>query len=100
MSKMVSKAAQVPTNKPDSSKHGVQHHESNSAPVTPTKYRGPTSSAAGPFRGKNGKPIHCWHCGGLEHTTRECPTQGNLNWREISGAANPPKEPVRPTQTK
>ena len=98
--KAVSKAAQAPVSKPDSSKQVGQHRESNLAPATPTKYRGPTSSAAGPFRGKNGKPIRCWQCGGWGHTTRECPTQGNLNWRELSGAANPPKEPVRPAQTK
>ena len=58
--KAVSKAAQAPTNKPDSSKQMGQHRESNSALATPTKYRGPKSSAAGPFRGKNGKPICCW----------------------------------------
>ena len=72
--KAVSKAAQAPANKPDSSKQVGQHRESNSAPATPTKYRGPTSSAAGPFRGKNGKPIRCWQCGGWRHTTRECLT--------------------------
>ena len=62
--KAVSKAAQAPANKPDSSKQVGQHRESNLAPATPTKYRGPTSSAASPFRGKNGKPICCWRCGG------------------------------------
>ena len=98
--KAFSKAAQVPTNKTELSKQRGQHRETNSAPATPMKYRGPTTSAAGPFKGKNGKPIHSWHCGGWGHTTRECPTQGNINWRELSRAANPPKEPVRPAQTK
>ena len=97
--KSVSKAAQAPSHKTESSEQGGQHLESNLAPVTPTEYRGPTS-AGGPFKGKNGKPIHCWCCGGWGHTTRECPTQGNLNWRELSGPANPPKETVRPAQNK
>ena len=100
--KAVSKAAQAPVNKQDSSKQvgQGQQRESNSAPATPTKYRGLTPSAAGPFRRKNGKPIRCRRCGGWGHTTRECPTQGNFIWRELSAAANPPKEPMKPAQTK
>ena len=98
--KAVSKAAQAPTNKAESSKQTGPRRESNSAPATPIKYKGPNTSAAGPFKGRNGKPIRCWHCGGWGHTTRECPTQGNLNWRELSGAVNPPKEAVRPAQNK
>ena len=61
--KAVSKAAQVLVNKTEPSKQMGQHRESNSAPATPTKYKGPSTSAAGPFKGKNGKPIWCWHCG-------------------------------------
>ena len=98
--KAVSKAAQAPTHKAESSKQTGQRRESNSAPATPIKYKGPNTPAAGPFKGRNGKPIRCWRCGGWGHTTRECPTQGNLNWRELSGAVNPPKEAVRPAQNK
>ena len=98
--KAVSKAAQAPPNKAESLKQVGQRRESNSAPATPTKYKGPPTTAAGPFKGKNGKPIRCWHCGGWGHTTRECPTQGNFNWRELSGVANPPKEAMRPAPNK
>ena len=55
----VSKAAQAPTSKVESSKSKNVKRESSSAPTTPTKTRGPLASAAGPFRGRNGKPIHC-----------------------------------------
>ena len=100
--KAVSKAAQAPISKTESSKQTGQRRESNSVPATPTKYKGPNTSAAGSFKGKNRKPIRYWHCGegGWGHTTRECPTQGNLNWRELSGAAKPPKEAMRSTQNK
>ena len=99
--KAVSKVAQAPASKIEASQQKGQCRETNSAPAIPTKYKGPTTSAAGPFKGKNGKPIRCWHCwGSWGHTTRECPTQGNFNWRELSGAANPPKDATKPTQIK
>ena len=82
------------------SKQAGQYWESNLAPATPTKHKGPTITAAGPIKGKNGKLICCWCCGGRGHTTRECPTKGNLNWRELSVAANPPKHQGRPAQNK
>ena len=94
--KAVSKAAQAPPNKIDSSKAKTIKRESNSAPTTPTKSRGPRTSSAGPFKGRSRKPIRCWRCGGWGHRTRECPTQGNLNWRELSVMANPPKENQKP----
>ena len=94
--KAVSKAAQAPTNKVDSSKSKNLKRESSSAKTTPTKSGGLTVSPAGPFKGRNGKPIRCWRCGGWGHTTWECPTQGNLNWRELSRVVNPPKESQRP----
>ena len=96
--KAVSKAAQALANKVDSSKPKNLKRESSSAPTTPTKTRGPMVSSAGPFKGRNGKPICCWQCGGWGHTTRECPTQGNLNWRELSGMVNPPKENQKPAE--
>ena len=98
--KAVSKAAQVPASKTEPSKQTGQHRKTNSAPATPTKYKGPSSSAAGPFKGRNGKPIRCWCCGVWGYTMRECPTQGNLNWRERSRAAIPPKDTTRPAQNK
>ena len=98
--KAVSKATQAQPGGKSSQRTGSQKRESNSAPVTPNKMKGPAVSAAGPFKGKNGKPIHCWCCGGWGHTSRECPTQGNVNWRELSGAANPPREEAKSAQNK
>ena len=67
---------------------------------TPKKSDGPTTSAAGPFwKGK--KLFQCWCCGGWGHTTRKCPTQGNLNWRDLNGSKDPPAPVVTqdPPQT-
>ena len=96
--KAVSKAAQAQPNSRGNQRAANPKRETNSAPVTPNKTKGPGTSAAGPFKGKNGKPIRCWHCGGWGHTSRECPTQGNLNWRELNGAANPPRDEVKTAQ--
>ena len=96
--KAVSKAAQAQPTGKGNQRTGNVKRESNSAPATPNKTKGPGMSAAGPFKGKNGRPIRCWHCGGWGHTSRECPTQGNLNWRELSRAANPPKDEVKTAQ--
>ena len=41
----------------------------------------PTVTAAGPFTGRE-KPRQCWRCGGWGHTSRECSTQGSLQWNE------------------
>ena len=51
--------------------------------------RGPDITAAGPFHGDR-RPIQCWKCGGWGHVIRECPTQGNINWRELRRAGSPP----------
>ena len=67
--------------------------KSKSLPATPRKTREPEITAAGPFHGDH-KPLQCWRCGGWGHTSRDCPSPGNLNWREFRGAADPPK-PVR-----
>ena len=96
--KAVSKAAQTQPNTKGSQRPGNIKRESSSAPATPSKTKGPGMSAAGPFKGKNGKPIRCWRCGGWGHTSRECPTQGNLNWRELNGTANPPRDEVKAVQ--
>ena len=97
--KAVSKAAQAQTNNKGKQQLNPKR-ETNSTPTTPDKSKGPAVTAAGPFRGKNGKPLRCWRCGGWGHTSHECPTQGNVNWRELSGSANPPKEETRPAQNK
>ena len=98
--KAVLKATQAQPGGKGNQRTGSQKRESNSAPVTPNKTKGPAVTAAGPFKGRNGKPIHCWRCGGWGHTSRECPTQGNVSWRELSGAANPPRDEAKPAQNK
>ena len=35
------------------------------------------------------KPIKCYRCDGWGHGWKECPTQENLNWRELVGAVVP-----------
>ena len=59
-------------------------------PATPSKTRGPEVSTAGPFQGDK-RPLQCWHCGGWGHTTKQCLSQGNMSWRELCGAADPPR---------
>ena len=50
--------------------------------------KGPAITSAGPFQ--NGrKPLQCYKLG---HVMRECPTQENLDWRELSQAGSPPEE--------
>ena len=77
------KSAQKMTNA-DNSKQGSQTPRN-----TPKKSGGPTTTSAGPFN-KGKKPIRCWRCGGWGHTSRECPTQGNLNWKELNGSKDLP----------
>ena len=97
--KAISKAAQTQqSSKSNAPRVTDPKREPMSAPTTPSKAKGPAVTAAGTFRAKNGKPICCWRCGGWGHTSRECPTQGNLNWRELSGAANPPREEMKSAQ--
>ena len=60
-------------------------------PANPYKGQGPTTSVAGSFR--NGqKPYQCYNCGGWGHSYRQCPSQGGIDWRSLSGAELPPKE--------
>ena len=63
--------------------------------VTPKKSTGPGTSAAGPFN-KGKKPIHCWRCGSWGHTSCECPTQGNVNWKELNGSKDLPATNTKP----
>ena len=58
---------------------------------TPKKTGGPTTTSAGPFH-KGKKPIRCWRCGGWGHVSRECSTQGNLNWKELNGSKDLPSQ--------
>ena len=50
--KAISKAAHAPSNKAEPLKSMGQKRDSNSALATPTKCKGPSTSAAGPFKGK------------------------------------------------
>ena len=53
--------------------------------------KGPGTSSAGPFRSGR-KPLQCFKCEWWGHVIRECATQENLDWRELSQASSPPKE--------
>ena len=72
---------------------GQKNNLGKSPKQTPKKSDGPTTSAAGLFK-KGKRPLQCWHCGGWGHTSRECPTQGNLNWRELNRSKDPPAQIV------
>ena len=45
---------------------------------SPRKGKGPTASAAGPFK-PGQKPLQCYKCGGWGHTYKECPLQGGID---------------------
>ena len=66
---------------------------------TPKKSNGAGMSSAGPFQ-KGKKPIRCWRCGGWGHTSHECPTQGNMNWKELSGSKDLPAPPKQDPKQK
>ena len=59
---------------------------------TPKKSGGPATSAAGLFN-KGKKLFRCWRCGGWGHTSRECPSQGNFNWKELNVSKDLPDTP-------
>ena len=71
----------------ENSKSGAQTSRN-----TPKKSGGPATSSAGPFN-KGKKPFRCWQCGGWGHTSRECPSQGNFNWKELNGSKDLPDTP-------
>ena len=80
---MIVKSAQKMTST-DNFKQGSQTPRGTSK-----KSSDPTTTSAGPFN-KGKKPIRCWRFGGWGHTSRECPTQGNLNWKELIGLKDLP----------
>ena len=86
-----SKLEQLTTIVKSAQKAETNHAKSReqSPKITPKKSAGPGVSAAGPFN-KGKKPLRCWRCGGWGHTSRECPTQGNVNWKELNGSKDLP----------
>ena len=54
-----------------------------------TKSKRPQPSAAGPFSPPD-KPMQCFKCRGWGHGWRNCPSQGNINWRELYRASLSP----------
>ena len=64
---------------------------------SPSKGKGPTTSAAGPFK-TGQKPIQCYNCEGWGHGWRNCPMKGNVDWRSLS-RAEPPPEGTAPAPT-
>ena len=52
---------------------------------SPSKGKGPNTSAARPFKEEQ-KPIQCYNCGGWGHRWRNCPTTGNVDWRSLNRA--------------
>ena len=73
-------------------KSGNRYLQKNGAVSTnsPTKGKGPTTSAAGPFK-MGQKPIQCYNCGGWGHGWMNCPTKGNVDWRSLNRAEPPPE---------
>ena len=54
------------------------------------KEKGPGTPATDQSK-RSQKPILCYNLGGWGHEWRECPSKGNFNWRELSGAQVPPE---------
>ena len=61
------------------------------------KTKGPETNGNRPFQ-EGQQPIQCFKCGGWGHMAHICPSQGNMNWRNLNGADAPPAQtgPVRP----
>ena len=54
-----------------------------------TKLKGPQPSASGPSTPTD-KSMQCFKCGGWDHGWRNCPSKGNINWRELYRASLSP----------
>ena len=66
---------------------------------SPSKGKGPVTSAAGPFK-EGQKPMQYYNCGGSGHGWRNCPTMGNVDWRSLNRAEPPPiGNALAPNQT-
>ena len=55
---------------------GNGNKDSKTNENNPRKVKGPTASAAGPFK-PGQKPLQCYKCGGWGHTYKECALQGH-----------------------
>ena len=79
--------------------HKFQWKDGMIPPNSPSKGKGPITSAAGPFK-EGQKLIQCYNCGGWGHGWRNCPTTGNVDWRSLNRAEPPPTGSVlAPNQT-
>ena len=97
------KSSNFGTSKPKEKEKWVkekQQGKSKSTPNTLLKGKGLGTPATGPSKGI-WKPLQCYNCGGWGHGWRECPSKGNYNWRELSGAQEPPETlDISPKPTK
>ena len=61
------------------------------------KTEGPETNANGLFW-EGQWPIQCFKCGGWGHMAHICPSQGNVNWRNLNRVDTPPSQtgPVTP----
>ena len=79
--------------------HKFQWKDGMIPPNSPSKGKGPITSAAGPFK-EGQKLIQCYNCGGWGHGWRNCPTTGNVDWRSLNRVEPPPTGSVlAPNQT-
>ena len=69
--------------------HKSQRKDGVISTNSPSKGKGPVTSAAGPFK-EGQKPMQCYNCGGWGHGWRNCPTMGNVGWRSLNRAKPPP----------
>ena len=66
---------------------------------SPRKGKGPTASAAGPFK-PGQKPLQCYKCGGWGYTYKECPSQGGIDWKGLTRAVPLPEKEKGPETPK
>ena len=79
--------------------HKFQRKDGMVPTNSPSKGKGPSSSAAGSFKARQ-KPMQCYNCGGWRHGWRSCPTMGNIDWRSLSRAEPAPTGNIpAPNQT-
>ena len=93
-----SKTTPNPKTKVNSLK-GNGNKGSNANRNSPMKGKGPSASAAGPFK-PGQKPLQCYKCGGWGHTYKECPLQGGIDWKGLTRAVPPPQKEKGPETPK